>query len=234
MSTRYEEYKIKVEKRREINLKHLENGVDFVDVERAYIDESVTIGKGTLIYPGVILEGSTCIGENCIIGQDSRIQDAEIADEVKIDKSVILDSSIGSGTTVGPFAYIRPGSKIGCNVKIGDFVEVKNSNIGDGTKSSHLTYIGDADLGEGINLGCGVVFVNYDGTKKYRATVENDAFIGCNVNLVSPVLIEEGAYVGAGTTVTKTVPKGALCVGRAKETNILDWANKKGKFKKER
>ncbi len=228
----YEEYKKSVEKRLSTNMKHLSNGVKFIDMERAYIDESVKIGEGTVIYPNVILEGSTTIGKNCFIGADSRIKDSFVDDRVKIEKSVILESKIGAESNIGPFAYLRPGTELGRQVKIGDFVEVKNSKIGDGTKSAHLTYIGDADLGSGINLGCGVVFVNYDGTKKYRSTVEDNAFIGCNVNLVSPVKIEENAYIAAGTTVTKTVPSGALCVGRAKEVNIHDWASKKGKLKR--
>ena len=233
-SERYEQYCLEVARRKEINLKHLEAGVDFIDIDRSYIDEDVIIGKGTVVYPGVILEGCTSIGEKCIIGPETRIKDSEIGNRVKVDNSVIIESSIGDETVIGPFAYLRPGSTVGKNVKIGDFVEIKNSKIGDGTKAAHLTYIGDADLGEDINLGCGVVFVNYDGSKKYRSTVEDSAFIGCNVNIVSPVKIEKGAYIAAGTTVTKTVPKGALCVGRAKEINLPDWAERKGKFKKER
>ena len=140
-----------------------------------------------MIGPCVRLEGSTVIGKNCKIEQNCRIVDSTIGDGVSIDSSVILDSSVGSETSVGPFAYIRPGSAIGEGCKVGDFVEVKNSNMGNGSKSAHLTYIGDADIGENVNLGCGVVFVNYDGKNKHRSTVGDGCFIGCNVNLVSPV-----------------------------------------------
>ena len=141
-------------------------------------------------------------------------------------------SAVGSETTVGPFAYIRPGSRIGKGCKVGDFVEVKNSTLGDGTKSAHLTYIGDADLGKNINLGCGVVFVNYDGTNKYRSTVGDGAFIGCNANIVSPVSIGDGAYIAAGSTVTKNVEEDALCVARARQKNIQGWAKQRGLYRK--
>ncbi|MPN50577.1 Bifunctional protein GlmU [bioreactor metagenome] len=135
---------------------------------------------------------------------------------------------MGNNTNIGPFAYLRPGSVIGNDVKVGDFVEVKNSSVGDGTKASHLTYIGDSDVGENVNIGCGVIFVNYDGKEKHRSVVKSGSFVGCNVNLVSPVVVEEGAYVAAGTTVTRNVPKGALCVGRAREKNIEGWVARRG------
>lgn len=221
---------------KELNLErvlgYLEYGVEFVDIDTVYIGENVRIGKGTVIGPCVQLQGKTLIGENCVIEQNTRIKDCIIGDGAKIDQSVILESTVGDGTSVGPFAYIRPGSKIGKDCKVGDFVEVKNATIGDGSKSSHLTYIGDADVGENVNIGCGVVFVNYDGTNKHRSTIEDGAFIGCNSNLVSPVTVEEGAYIGAGTTVTENVPKDALCIGRSKQKNIDGWAEKKALYRK--
>lgn len=220
------------ERRLQINQKHLDNGVTFIDAETAYIDEDVTIGKGTVIYPNVILKGNTKIGEDCLIGMTSRIENSVIGHKVDIQSSVILDSSVGDETSVGPFAYLRPGSKIGKKCKVGDFVEVKNATFGDGTKSAHLTYIGDADVGSGVNLGCGVVFVNYDGTNKYRSQVGDDVFIGCNTNLVSPVNVGDGAYIAAGSTVTKDIPADALCVARERETIKEGWASKKGLFKK--
>lgn len=226
------EYEELERKRYEINLKHLSNGVKFIDLKAAYIDESVVIGKGTVLYPGVILEGDTRIGENCIIGQNSRIVNSEVGDGSEIQSSVILDSKVGNNTTVGPFAYLRPNSKLGDHVKVGDFVEVKNSTIGNGSKASHLTYVGDSDIGENVNLGCGVIFVNYDGKNKHRSVVKDGSFVGCNVNIVSPVVVEEGAYIAAGTTVTHNVPKGALCVGRAKEKNIEGWVERRGLIKK--
>lgn len=226
------EYEEMERKRYEINLKHLSNGVKFIDLKAAYIDESVTIGNGTVLYPGVILEGNTRIGESCIIGQNSRIVNSEVGNGSEIQSSVILESKVGNNTNVGPFAYLRPGSRLGDHVKVGDFVEVKNSTIGNGSKASHLTYVGDSDIGENVNLGCGVVFVNYDGKNKHRSVIKDGSFVGCNVNIISPVVVEEGAYIAAGTTVTHDVPKGALCVGRAKEKNIEGWVARRGLIKK--
>lgn len=225
-------YKAQEAKRVEINLRHLENGVEFVDLYTAYIEEDVEIGRGTVIGPCVTLKGNTVIGENCVIGQNSRVENCRIADGAEIQSSVLLDSSVGEGTKVGPFAYVRPGSRVGANCKVGDFVEIKNSSFGDGSKASHLTYIGDSDVGSGVNLGCGVVFVNYDGTNKYRSTVEDGAFIGCNSNLVSPVTVGAGAYIGAGSTVTEDVEADALYVARAKGVTKEGWVSRKGILKK--
>lgn len=218
----------KSERRMSILFKHAQNGVDFVDCNNTYIDADVIIGAGTTIYPGVILTGKTIVGKDCIIGHNTRIVDSSIGDNVEIQSSEIIESSVGSGTKIGPFAYVRPHCQIGENVKLGDFVEIKNSTIGNGTKVPHLTYVGDADLGSGINLGCGVVFVNYDGSVKHRSTVENDAFIGCNTNLISPITVGEKAYVAAGTTLTKSVPAGALAVARARQENLPGWVEKRG------
>jgi len=228
----FKEYEEKEKNRIRINIKHLESGVNFIDIRAAYIDESVKIGRGTIIYPCVTLEGSVEIGENCIIRQGTRIVDSSVGDNTEIESSVILESKIGSNTTVGPFAYLRPASVIGDKCKVGDFVEVKNSSMADGSKASHLTYIGDSDVGRNVNLGCGVVFVNYDGNKKYRSEIKDGSFVGCNVNIVSPVTVGEGAYIAAGSTVTKDVPAGALCVAREKERIIDNWVEKKGILKK--
>lgn len=227
-------YKEKEAKRIEVNLRHLDKGVEFVDIYAAYIDEVVEIGAGTLIGPCVTIKGNTVIGENCVIGQNSRIEDSVLADGVDVQSSVILESKVGSGTKVGPFAYLRPNSNVGENCKIGDFVEVKNSNFGNGSKASHLTYIGDSDVGENVNLGCGVVFVNYDGTNKFRSTVGDGAFIGCNSNLVSPVHVGEGAYVAAGSTVTEEVEADALYIARARGIKKQGWVSKKGILKKKK
>lgn len=224
----------KEQRRLQINAGHIQNGVTFIDWKNAYIDETVTIGSGTTIYPGVILTGSTAIGESCVIGANSRIENSSIGDHAEVQNSVILDSSVGERTKVGPFAYLRPNSKIGCDAKVGDFVEVKNSTMGDGAKASHLTYIGDSDVGSGVNLGCGVVFVNYDGTNKHRSVVKDGAFVGCNTNLVSPVVVGEKAYIAAGATVTTDVPDGALCVGRAKQKNIPGWVERRGLLNKKK
>ena len=228
----YEEYVKLEEKRLETNVRHLENGVNFIDIKASYIDDTVLIGSGTTIYPGVVLQGNTVIGAGCLIGQGSKIVNSKIGDETKVESSYIIDSSVGIKTSVGPFAYLRPNSTIGDECKVGDFVEVKNSTFGNGTKASHLSYIGDSDIGANVNIGCGVVFVNYDGVKKHRSIVEDRAFIGCNVNIVSPVTVEEGAYIGAGSTVTKNVPKESLCVARAKAKIIEGWASKRGLLNK--
>lgn len=214
------------------NLDYLEAGVRFIDIRTAYIDEGVTIGTGTVIYPCVVIEGDVTIGENCTIGQNSRIKDSVIGDDTSIQSSVILESKVGSGTSVGPFAYLRPNSEVGDGCKVGDFVEIKNSKLGDGAKAAHLTYVGDSDVGERVNLGCGVVFVNYDGSRKYRSVVEDGAFIGCNVNLVSPVHVGKDAYIAAGSTITEDVPDGALYVARAKGRTLEGWVEKKGILKK--
>jgi bifunctional UDP-N-acetylglucosamine pyrophosphorylase/glucosamine-1-phosphate N-acetyltransferase len=230
----YEEYKEKEKKRIERAIAYMEAGVEFADINTVYIDEGVKIGKGTFIGPCVTIEGNTVIGSGCMIYQNTRIKDAEIGDNVEIQSSVILESSVGSGTKVGPFAYMRPDSHVGENCKIGDFVEIKNSNFGNGSKSAHLTYIGDADVGEGVNLGCGIVFVNYDGNNKFRTKVGNNAFIGCNTNLVAPVEVGDDTYIAAGSTITKNVPKDALGIAREKQTNIEGWAAKRGLYRKDK
>lgn len=211
-----------------INLMHMENGITLIDPKTTYIGIDVEIGKDTIIYPNNILEGNTKIGSNCLLYQNSRIADSIIGDEVDIQSSVILNSNIGDNTTVGPFAYIRPETTIGKHARIGDFVEIKKSTIGDGTKVSHLTYIGDAEVGSECNFGCGTVVVNYDGKNKYKTIIGDHSFIGCNTNLVSPVTIQDNTYIAAGSTITSEVKEGDLAIARAKQRNISGWVNKKG------
>lgn len=227
-----QEYEEIEKKRLERNIAYMEAGVEFIDIRTAYIDEMVEIGVGTVIYPCVVLEGNVKIGENCTIGQNTRIKDSTIGKDTSIQSSVILESKVGNETSVGPFAYLRPNSEVGNGCKVGDFVEIKNSKLDDGAKAAHLTYVGDSDVGKKVNLGCGVVFVNYDGSKKYRSVVEDGAFIGCNVNLVSPVNVGKDAYVAAGSTITKDVPEGSLHVARAKGKTIEGWVERRGIFKK--
>lgn len=226
------DYKNILEERIAFNSKYAESGVEFIDITQAYIKGNVKIGKGTVIYPCVVIEGDVTIGENCLIGQNSRIVDSHIGNEVSVQTSHIIESRVGDKTSIGPFAYLRPNSNIGSKCKVGDFVEVKNSNFGDGSKASHLTYIGDADVGERVNLGCGVVFVNYDGKNKYRTRVESDSFVGCNTNLVSPVCVGEKAYIAAGSTVTENVPSGALHIARSKGETKENWVKKSGLLSK--
>ena len=199
------------------------NGVVFIDESNAYIDETVKVGEGTVIEPNVRITGNTVIGKNVTVGFCSDIADCKIADGVTIKHSVLTESEIGANTTVGPFCYVRPKCVVGENVKLGDFVEIKNANIGDGTKLSHLTYVGDADVGKGINFGCGTVVVNYDGKNKHRTVIEDGAFIGCNTNLVAPVTVGQNAFTAAGSTITEDVPADALGIARARQVNKIDW-----------
>jgi len=229
---KFEDYEKKEKKRIEINIGYLEQGVNFVDVRTAYIDEGVVIGNGTTIYPCVTLEGNVKIGKNCVIGQNTRIVDSTIGDESEVQSSVVIESKIGNHATIGPFAHVRPNSDIGDNCKVGAFVEIKNSTMANGAKTPHLAYVGDADIGSDVNLGCGVVFVNYNGSQKFRSEVKDGAFVGCNVNIVSPVVVEEGAYIAAGSTVTKDVPADSLCIAREKQRIIKGWASKRGILKK--
>lgn len=202
-----------------INEMHMKNGVTMIDPNSTYIDYDVVVGKETIIYPGTILEKATIIGENCIIGPNTRIINSTIKNDVTVENSKVIDSFINDYTSVGPFAYLRPGSKLGKHVKIGDFVEVKNSVIDDGSKASHLSYIGDGEVGKNVNIGCAVVFVNYDGKKKHKTIVKDGAFVGSNSNLIAPVTIEEEAYVACGSTITDDVEKEALAIARARQVN---------------
>lgn len=218
--------------RNRINKKHMENGVTLIDPKSIYIGSDVEIGKDTIIYPGNVIEGNSKIGEEVILYPNSRISNSIISNNVEIQSSVIIDSEIGEKTTVGPFAYIRPQSIIGKNARIGDFVEIKKSTIGNNTKVSHLTYIGDAEVGEGCNFGCGTVVVNYDGKNKHKTTIGNNSFIGCNTNLVSPVNVGDNSYIAAGSTITNDVNDSELAIARAKQRNIQGWVEKKGLINK--
>lgn len=212
--------------RKKINRFHMENGITMIDPERTYIEAGVKIGCDTVLLPGVVLEGDTVIGEDCVVGPDSRLTNVKLGNNVKFQYSTAIDSSVDDNTTVGPYAYIRPDCSIGKNVKIGDFVEVKNSTVGDGTKVSHLTYIGDSDVGERINFGCGTVTVNYDGHKKFRTVIGDDVFIGCNTNLVAPVKVGKGSYIAAGSTITDDIPENCLAIARERQINKTGWVKK--------
>ena len=213
--------------RKGINEYWMDQGVTMIDPATTYIHKDVKIGQDTIIYPVVQLEGCSKIGDNCILGANSRIVDSTIGDDVEIQFSTILESTINNKTRIGPYAYIRPNCKIGKNVKIGDFVEVKNSIIGDNTSAAHLSYIGDGEVGKNVNIGCGTIFVNYDGYKKHKTIVRDDVFVGCNTNLVAPVEVEEGSFIAAGSTITHQVPANSLAIARARQVNKEDWFNKK-------
>ena len=213
-----------------LSVRRLQNqGVRFIDPSNAYISPQVQVGEGTVILPGTILRGKTAIGRDCEIGPNTVIRDCTIGERVTVNASQLNESTVDDGTVVGPFAYIRPGCHVGKGVKVGDFVELKNSAIGDGTKISHLTYVGDTDAGEHINFGCGTVTVNYDGEKKFRTTIGDHAFIGCNTNLVAPVTVGEGAYTAAGSTITDDVPADSLAIARDRQVVKKNWAKRSRK-----
>lgn len=212
--------------RKRINEKHMTNGVTLIDPHSTYIESDVEIGKDTVIEPNVYLKGSAVIGEDCVIGMNSVIIDSRIGNQSIIQSSTIDQSTLETGVTVGPNAHIRPNSTLKDQVHIGNFVEVKNSILGKGTKSGHLTYIGDADVGEHVNFGCGTIVVNYDGHKKHRSTIGDRAFIGCNVNLISPVVLDHDTFIAAGSTITKDVPEDTLALERAEEIHIPGYVSR--------
>ncbi|ASB86641.1 bifunctional UDP-N-acetylglucosamine diphosphorylase/glucosamine-1-phosphate N-acetyltransferase GlmU [Bacillus sonorensis] len=215
--------------KRRINKRHMQNGVSLIDPDHTYISPEAVIGRDTVIYPGTVIKGRVVIGEDTVIGQNSELENSTIGSRTVIKQSVIVDSEIGDDVTIGPFAHIRPDSKIGNQVRIGNFVEVKKAQFGDRSKASHLSYIGDAEIGTDVNLGCGSITVNYDGKNKFMTKVEDGAFVGCNSNLIAPVTIGKGAYVAAGSTITDDVPGQALSIARARQVNKEDYAKNKHK-----
>ncbi|MBQ7478566.1 MAG: bifunctional UDP-N-acetylglucosamine diphosphorylase/glucosamine-1-phosphate N-acetyltransferase GlmU [Selenomonadaceae bacterium] len=202
-------------------------GVTLMDPDSTFIDADVKIGRDTVIYPFTWIEGKSVIGENCELGPNVRLQNVTIGNGVTGQFTYAHDAVIDDGVVLGQFVHIRPDTHLMEKVKIGNFVEVKNSNVGKGTKLPHLSYIGDCDMGANVNMGCGTITVNYDGKKKFRTVVGDNAFIGCNSNLVAPVTIEDNAYVGAGSTITKRVPSDNLAIARARQTNIAEWGDKR-------
>ena len=200
-------------------------GVVIEDPTGVYIERDVRIGRGTVIRMGNSLRGRTVIGENVILDVGNILTDCTIGDGCTLLHSVVSDSSVGSGTSVGPFANVKAKSSIGKNCRIGNFVEIKNSTLGDGTKAAHLAYVGDSTIGAKCNIGCGVIFVNYDGTDKYRTTVGDCVFVGSNSNVIAPVNIGDGAYIAAGSTVDIDLPEKCLCIGRCRAV-VKEWRSK--------
>ncbi|MEK4563146.1 bifunctional UDP-N-acetylglucosamine diphosphorylase/glucosamine-1-phosphate N-acetyltransferase GlmU [Alkalihalobacillus sp. FSL R5-0424] len=205
--------------KKRINERWMRAGVTIIDPAQTYISSEATIGQDTVIYPGASIQGTSVIGSECVIGANSEIKDSVIADFVEVKQSVIHDSKVESRVTIGPFAHIRPGSALGEDVRIGNFVEVKKSSLAKGSKAAHLSYVGDAEVGQNVNLGCGTITVNYDGVNKHQTTIADGAFIGSNSNLVAPVHIGENALVAAGSTITEDVPHQALSIARARQVN---------------
>lgn len=198
----------------------------FLNKKSCFIDKNVKLGKNVTIYENNHIEGNSVIGDNCVLLPGNYIISSQIGNDCCLHASVIEESIVKEGGKIGPFAHIRPQSEIGKNCKIGNFVEIKKSIIGDGTKISHLTYVGDAQIGRNCNLGCGVVFANYDGKKKHKTIVGDRVFIGCNSNLVAPVKIESESFIACGSTITDDVSKGDLAIARARQTNLPARANK--------
>ncbi|UMZ75269.1 bifunctional UDP-N-acetylglucosamine diphosphorylase/glucosamine-1-phosphate N-acetyltransferase GlmU [Natranaerofaba carboxydovora] len=210
-----------------INEFHMENGVTVIEPENTMIDPEVSIDSDTIVYPGTYLENGTVVGANCILGPDTKISDSYLKDNVKVIRSSVNESVLESYVQVGPYAQIRPYSKLMDEVKIGDFVEVKNSLIGEKSKASHLSYIGDATIGKEVNIGAGTVVVNYDGKNKYETIIKDGAFIGCNSSLIAPVKINEGAFVAAGSTITDDVEQESLAIARQRQVNKKGWRKQK-------
>lgn len=218
--------------RKRIIKRHMLAGVTFIDAATTYIDEDVVIGCDTVVYPGSIIEGRTCIGEDCTIGPNARLVNSKIGEGVTVNSSIVLDSVVGNDVQIGPFAYIRPGSNISDKVKIGDFVEIKKSVIGERTKIPHLAYIGDSEVGENTNIACGVITSNYNGKTKSKTIIGSNAFVGCNVNLIAPVTVCDNSYIAAGSTITEEVPEYSMSIARCRQENKEGWVLKKGMQRK--
>lgn len=213
-----------------VNEQLMRFGVTIVDPNTTYISTDTVIGKDTVIHPGTIIMGQNVIGQECTIGPNSELTNVVIKDRVIVKHSVVSDSVVGSDTTIGPFAQLRNQAQIGEHVRIGNFVEIKKSIIGNESKASHLSYLGDSEIGERVNIGCGAITVNYNGVEKFKTTIEDDAFIGCNSNLIAPVTIGKNSLVAAGSTITEDVPKDSLAIARSRQTNKVDYIkNKKNK-----
>ncbi|HYA31819.1 MAG TPA: DapH/DapD/GlmU-related protein, partial [Thermodesulfovibrionales bacterium] len=208
--------------------KWIERGVVFLDPGSVFVHPDVSIGKEAILYPNVYLEGRTTIGKDAVIYPNVRIQNSDIGKGVVIkDCTVIEDSRIKDGASIGPFARIRPGSEVGKEARIGNFVELKKAVIGKGSKASHLSYIGDASVGKDVNIGAGTITCNYDGARKHRTEIQDDVFVGSGSQLVAPVRIGKGAYIGAGSTITRDVPARSLALSRVAQSNKEGWTRKR-------
>ena len=204
----------------------LEAGVEMMDPSAVYVEDTVTVGAGTLLLPGTILRGNTTVGPNCQIGPNVMLTDCTVEEGCTINASQCEESVIRKGCQIGPYTHIRPHCDVGEGSKIGAFVQLKNCNLGKGTKMAHLTYVGDSDVGENCNFGCGVTTANFDRVQKHETVVGEGAFIGCNTALIAPLQVGSGAYIGAGSTITEDVPAQALGIARARQSNKKEWAAK--------
>jgi bifunctional UDP-N-acetylglucosamine pyrophosphorylase/glucosamine-1-phosphate N-acetyltransferase len=203
-------------------------GVTIVDPATTYIDQHVEVGSDTVIHPGVVIEGHTRIGAACEIRAYVRISDSEIADRVTINNfCVLVGARVADGASVGPFAHLRPDTDVGRGANVGNFVELKKTSLGPGSKANHLSYLGDATIGANVNVGAGTITCNYDGQQKHQTVIEDDAFIGSDTQLIAPVHVGKGAYIGAGSSITDDVPPGALGIGRGRQANVGGWVKRK-------
>jgi bifunctional UDP-N-acetylglucosamine pyrophosphorylase/glucosamine-1-phosphate N-acetyltransferase len=212
---------------RRIHERHMRNGVTIVNPASTTIDAEVEIGRDTVIEPGSVLRGATRIGAGAVVGPNTTAIDSTMGDEVSVVHSYLNGAQVDDRATVGPFAYLRPGAHLHEQAKAGTFVEIKNSEIGQGTKVPHLSYIGDADVGAGSNLGAGNITANYDGKNKHRTTIGDGVRTSVDTMFVAPVTVGDGAYTGAGSVITEDVPPGALGIARARQTNIEGYADRK-------
>ena len=219
--------------RGKINARLMRSGVTMIDPASTYIDAGVEVGRDTVLYPQCILEGKTVVGENCRLGPGLHLVDTRVGDGVHCQQALVIASSLEEGANVGPFVHIRPGSRIGAATRIGNFVEVKNSTIGQGSKVPHLSYVGDTQMGPDVNMGAGSIVVNFDGRRKHVTCIEEGAFVGCNSNLVAPLKIGRGAFIAAGSTITRDVPPDALVISRSKQ-EIKEGLGKRFLKKKEK
>jgi len=205
----------------------MDGGVTVLDPAVTYVDPGVVVGPDTVIYPFTFLEGETTVGMEARLGPWAKITDSRLGNGVAVQSAVVNGAVIGDGAAIGPFTYLRPGTVVGPGAKVGGFVEVKKSVIGEGSKVPHLSYIGDTEIGRNVNVGAGTITCNYDGRQKWPTVIEDEAFVGSNTNLVAPVRVGKGAYIGAGSTITKDVPPEALGVARSRQVNIPHWAKKR-------
>lgn len=214
-------------RRRHLDGLMVDAGVSVVDPGTTHVDVDVEVGRDSVLLPGTILESGTRVGQRATVGPNSHLTGCEVGDDAVVHSTRAVDAQIGAGASVGPFTHLRPGTRLGPRTKAGAFVETKNATVAEGSKVPHLSYVGDATIGEGVNVACGVITVNYDGFTKSHTTIEDGAFIGCDTMLVAPVTIGEGAYTAAGSTITDDVPADALAIGRARQTNKEGWASRR-------
>jgi bifunctional UDP-N-acetylglucosamine pyrophosphorylase/glucosamine-1-phosphate N-acetyltransferase len=219
--------------RQKKNEELMASGVTLVDPATTYIDVDVVVGSDTVIHPGVSIEGPSSIGSACEIGPNVCIQNAQIGNRVTVKSFCVIDgASVADSAVVGPFAHLRPETSVGEKARVGNFVELKKTTLGPGSKANHLSYLGDATIGANVNVGAGTITCNYDGASKHATVIEDGAFIGSDTQLIAPVRVGKGAYVGAGSSITEDVPAGALGIARARQSNVDGWAARKAPVRK--